>query len=122
MASNRKAQSAAVRFGPAVKAFLLCSLVAGAGVGYVNQKNTIHLLSDQIGKLEKQRDRQRLHRQILLRKWTALNSPNELAAQVQRMNLDLAPTSGGEVSRLVTRLFSHSKDTIVRAAAALRNN
>jgi hypothetical protein len=61
-----------------VKAFVLCSLIASTGVGYVNQKNRIHLLSDQMRKLEIQRDRQRVHQQILLRKLTALNSPNEL--------------------------------------------
>ena len=100
MARNRKTQSTAARFGPAVKAFVLCSLIAGAGVGYVNQKNTIDLLGDQRGKLEKQRDRQRLHRQILLRKLAALNSPNELEAQVQRMNLDLSPTPPDRIVHL----------------------
>ena len=58
-----------------MKTFLLCSLIAGAGVGYVNQQNKIHLLGDQMRKLEIQRDKQRLHRQILLRKLTALHSP-----------------------------------------------
>ena len=41
MAKNRKNQSAAIRFGPAIKAFLLCALVGGAGVGYVWQKGRI---------------------------------------------------------------------------------
>ncbi len=75
-----------------MKSFLLCLLIGGAGVGYVNQKNKIHLLSDQMRKLEIQCDRQRTHRQVLLRKLTTLNSLNELEAQVKRMNLDLAPT------------------------------
>src|SRR5688572_17500402 len=100
MAKNRKTQSAAARFGPAVKTFLLCSLIAGAGVGYVNQKNQIHLLGDQRGKLEIQQDKQRLHRQLLVRKLTALNSPNELEAQVKRMNLDLSPTPPDRIVHL----------------------
>ena len=100
MATNRKAQSAAARFGPAVKTFLLCSLIAGSGVGYVNQKNRIDLLGEQMRKLEIQREKQRLHRQILLRRLTALNSPNELEAQVQKMNLDLSPTPPDRIVHL----------------------
>lgn len=100
MAKNRKTQSAAARFGPALKTFLLCSLIAGAGVGYVNQKNQIHLLGDQMRKLEIQRDKQGLHRQLLVRKLTALNSPNELESQVQRMNLDLSPTPPDRIVHL----------------------
>jgi hypothetical protein len=45
-----------------------------------------------------------------------------LVAEIEKANLDLAPSSGEEVARLVVRLFSHSRDTIVRAAAAVRNN
>jgi tripartite-type tricarboxylate transporter receptor subunit TctC len=45
-----------------------------------------------------------------------------LVAEVEKANLDLAPSSGEEVARLVGRLFSHSRETIVRAAEAVRNN
>jgi hypothetical protein len=45
MAKNRKNQSAAIRFGPALKALGLCLLIGGAAVGYVWQKNQI----DQLG-------------------------------------------------------------------------
>jgi hypothetical protein len=48
MARNRKYQSAAIRFGPALKAFLLCLLIGGSGVGYVWQKNQIYKLDWQI--------------------------------------------------------------------------
>ena len=41
MARNRKYQSAAIRFGPALKALLLCLLIGGSGVGYVWQKDQI---------------------------------------------------------------------------------
>ncbi len=41
MARNRKYQSAAIRFGPALKALVLCMMVGGSGVGYVWQKNQI---------------------------------------------------------------------------------
>lgn len=48
MARNRKSQSAAVRFGPALKAVLLCLLIGGSGVGYVWQKEQIDKLGHQI--------------------------------------------------------------------------
>ena len=53
MAKNRKHQSAAIRFGPALKAFLLCALIGGSGVGYVWQKSQISELGQQISKRER---------------------------------------------------------------------
>ena len=52
MAKNRVNQSAAIRFGPALKAFLLCLLIGGSGVGYVWQKSQIH----ELGKMIKARE------------------------------------------------------------------
>ena len=54
MARNRKYQSAAIRFGPALKAFLLCLLIGGSAVGYVWQKNQIYQLGQQIKRRETQ--------------------------------------------------------------------
>jgi hypothetical protein len=48
MSRNRRAQSAATRFGPALKACLLCLLIGGSGVGYVWQKEQITKLGVQI--------------------------------------------------------------------------
>ena len=48
MARNRKLRSAAARFGPALKAFLLCLLIGGSGVGYVWQKDQIIRLDRRI--------------------------------------------------------------------------
>src|SRR5947208_14502001 len=81
MARNRKYRSAAVRFGPALKAFLLCLVIGGSGVGYVWQKNQIYELGKQIkqrevrlaglayqnGKLENELARMRLPRSLELR-------------------------------------------------------
>src|SRR5215471_17340594 len=52
MARNRKYQSTATRFGPALKAFLLCLLRGGSGVGYVWQKSQITELGKQRLKAE----------------------------------------------------------------------
>jgi uncharacterized protein HemX len=54
MARNRKNQSAAIRFGPALKAMLLCLMIGGSGVGYVWQKSQIQQLSKQISERETQ--------------------------------------------------------------------
>ena len=93
-------QSAAVRFGPAVKTMLLCLLIGGAGVGYVWQKNKIQLLSEKMKKLETRREKLMVDRQRLMRKLTALKSERELEAQIKRMNLDLAPVSPERIVRL----------------------
>jgi hypothetical protein len=103
MAANRKVQSTAARFGPALKAIVLCSLIGVAGVGYVNQKNKIQLLGEQMRKLEIQRDKLRVQQQILLRRLTALHSPSELEAQVRKMNLDLAPAPPDCIVHLTLR-------------------
>jgi hypothetical protein len=48
MAKNRKNQSAAIRFYPALKALFLCLLIAGLALGYVWQKSQIYQLGRQI--------------------------------------------------------------------------
>src|SRR5437868_12805718 len=52
MARKRRSQSAAIRFGPALKAVLLCMLIGGSGLGYVWQKEQIAKL----GQLKKQKE------------------------------------------------------------------
>jgi tripartite-type tricarboxylate transporter receptor subunit TctC len=42
-------------------------------------------------------------------------------ADAAKAQLDIAPASGEEVASLIARLFSHSKETIKRAADAVRN-
>src|SRR2546427_553770 len=53
MARNRKNQSAAVRFGPAVKALLICLFIGGSGIGYVWQQNQLLELGRQKAEKEK---------------------------------------------------------------------
>jgi cell division protein FtsB len=64
MARNRKYRTTAARFGPAIKAFVLCLLISGSGIGYVWQKTQIVELGRQIkqretrlGGLEKQNEK-----------------------------------------------------------------
>lgn len=97
MARNRKHQSAAIRFGPALKAFLLCLLIGGSGVGYVWQKNQIYDLGQQIRKreihlkeLEDQNDK--LRRQLAF-----MRSPAFLEARVKELNLGLVQPDPSQV-------------------------
>ncbi|HEY2951789.1 MAG TPA: hypothetical protein VGK40_04350, partial [Verrucomicrobiae bacterium] len=56
MAKNRRTQSTAIRLVPALKAFFLCLLIGGAGVGYVWQKTQILELGRQITQREARLD------------------------------------------------------------------
>ena len=92
MARNRKYQSAAIRFGPAIKALLLCVLIGGSGVGYVWQKSQIDELGRQIRKREQvlaglQDQNEKLKKQLAM-----MASPPFLEMEIKRLNLGLVPT------------------------------
>jgi hypothetical protein len=89
MARNRRTQSAAIRFGPAIKAFLLCLVIGGSGVGYVWQKSQIEELGRQIRKNEMelrglQNQNEKLRKQLAM-----MYSPRYLEAKVKELNLGL---------------------------------
>jgi hypothetical protein len=91
MARNRKYQSAAIRFGPAIKAFLLCVLIGGSGVGYVWQKSQIDELGRQIRKREQTLASLHDQNEKLKKTLAMMSSPPFLAAEIQRLNLGLVP-------------------------------
>jgi hypothetical protein len=100
MARNRKSQSAAIRFGPAVKALVICLLIGGSGVGYVWQKEQIMRLGQQIKTretrliwLEDQNDK--LRKQL-----SKLRSPPQIEAKIKELNLGLLPPQPAQVWRL----------------------
>jgi cell division protein FtsB len=100
MAKNRKNQPAAVRFGPALKAFVLCVLIGGSGVGYVWQKSQIKQLGDQIKQREQRfveldNQNKKLRDQLAM-----LRSPAQLSERVQKLNLGLAMPQPNQVWRL----------------------
>ena len=97
MAKNRKNQSAAVRFGPALKAFIFCVIIGGSAVGYVWQKSQI----DELGRQIKQRE-QRLNElsdqnKKLRDHLAVLRSPAQLSERVQKLNLGLGMPQQGQV-------------------------
>ena len=97
MAKNRKHQSAAIRFGPALKAFLLCLLIGGSGVGYVWQKNQIYDLGQQIRKRELRLKDLQDQNEKLRRQLVYMRSPQFLEARVKELNLGLVPSQPSQV-------------------------
>ena len=89
MAKNRKYQSAAIRFGPALKALLLCVVIGGSGVGYVWQKNQIYELGRQKGERESQLHKLEEQNVKLRTTLAELSSSQNLERRVKELNLGL---------------------------------
>ncbi len=100
MAGNRKSQSAAIRFGPALKAAFLCLLIAGSAIGYVWQKNEIYRLSQQIRQGELRLKQMTDSNEKLRVKLADLRSPLMLDQRARELNLGLAPAQPMQVWRL----------------------
>lgn len=100
MARNRKNESVALRFGPALKAFGLCVLLGGAAVGYVWQKSQISQLERQIrdreiklGEIREQNKKLRDHLAVL-------RSPGRLEQKLTELKLGLVLPQAGDVWRV----------------------
>lgn len=100
MARNRKYRSAASRFGPALKAFLLCLLIGGSGIGYVWQKNQIYELGQQIRKREQRLQLLEHQNDTLRRQLATLRLPRALESRIKQLNLGLAAPVPGQVWQL----------------------
>ena len=100
MAKNRKNQSAAIRFGPALKALFLCLLFAGSAVGYVWQKSQIYQLGQQIRQREMRLARLQNDDQKLGDQLSILRSPTMLDRRARELNLGLSPAQPMQVLRL----------------------
>lgn len=101
MAKNRKNQSAAVRFGPALKAFLLCLFIGGSGVGYVWQKNQIYELGKQIKARENRLKELQVQNEKTRRQIAMLHSPQFIELRIKELNLGLVQPQPNQVWRMV---------------------
>ena len=101
MARNRKNQSAVVRFGPAVKALLICLFIGGSGVGYVWQQNQLLELGRQKVEKEKRRDGFRAQNDLLARQLAGLQSPKAIEARVKELKLGLTMANPTQVVHLL---------------------
>ena len=103
MAKNRKNQSAAIRFGPALKAALLCLLIGGSAVGYVWQKTQIYELGQQIRKRETRLAELQESNKKLCDQLAMLRSPANLERRAgpKELNLGLGQPQSKQILRLV---------------------
>ena len=100
MAKNRKHQSAAIRFGPVLKALFLCLIFGGSGIGYVWQKNQVYELGLQIRAREHRLTALENQNKKLRDQLAILYSPPYLDAQIKRLNLGLVPPQPSQIWRL----------------------
>ena len=103
MSRNRKHQTAAVRFGPALKALSLCVFLGGSGVGYVWQKDQINILAERLKASETRYDQLRRQNDRLGRVLAMLQSHSEIEAQIKRIDLGLVAPQPDQIVRLVER-------------------
>ena len=90
MAKNRKNMSGAIRFGPAIKALLICSLFVASGVGYVWQKSVIADLERQSTALKQDLEKLGTKNKKLREDLAKLTSPKGLSKLLTEFNLGLA--------------------------------
>jgi hypothetical protein len=95
MWKNRKSQSA-IRFGPALKAFLLCALFCGSGVGFVWQKDQIDRLAKQYRAQEQRLATLKRQNEELRNQLAKMRLPQSLMARVKDMKLGLGPPTPGQ--------------------------
>lgn len=101
MAKNRKYQPAAIRFGPALKAALLCLLIGGSAVGFVWQKTQIYELGQQIRKRETRWTELQDSNKKLRDQLSMLRSPSKLDQRARELNLGLGQPQSGQILRLI---------------------
>ncbi len=87
MLKNRKYRSAALRFGPALKAFLLCLFIGGSGIGYVWQKNQLFDLGKQIKQREQRLADLELLNEKLKKQLAVMRSPAYLEKRIKDLGL-----------------------------------
>jgi len=120
MARNRKSQSAAVRFAPALKAFMLCLFIGGSGVGYVWYKNQVSVLGQQIKEREVRLAELQRQNKMSRAQLDALCSPIALDARVKKLNLGLIAPPVSQIVRLIEVPQEIPKNEAAGAQADLR--
>jgi hypothetical protein len=100
MARNRKHESAAIRFGPTLKALLLCLLIGGAGVGYVWQKDQIYQLGRQIKQREVHLRDLADQNEKLRKQLSTMRSPSLLEARIKELKLGLLQPDQAQIWQL----------------------
>src|SRR5512135_2006209 len=100
MARNRKNQSAAIRFVPALKAAVLCAFIGGSAIGYVWQKNQIIELGRKIRDKENRLAQLKDANQKLAKQLDTLRSSAYLERRLRELKLDLVQPAQTQILRL----------------------
>lgn len=100
MGRNRKYQSAAIRFAPAIKALFLFIFIGVSGVGYVWQKEVIYNLAQQKKSHEQRLEQWRIQNKQLRDQLNYLSLPRVLESRVRELNLGLGPPVPEQIVRL----------------------
>jgi hypothetical protein len=90
----------AARFGPALKAFILCLLLGGSGVGYVWQKNQLYQLGVQIKRREVELGKSEAENEKLQKQLATMRGPKLLEMRIKELNLGLSAPLPQQVWRL----------------------
>ena len=98
---NRKTGKTAVRFGPALKAVLICLVTCSLGLGYVWQKQQINTLGEQIKENEINLEELRRENKRRGDRLSFLMSPQQLDARLRQLNLDLEVPRPEQIVMLV---------------------
>lgn len=122
MAKSKKSQSASIRFGPALKAFILCFLIAGSAVGYVWQKSQIYQLGRQIRQEEIHLSQLKSDNQRLTDQLAILRSPVMLDQRARALNLGLVPAQPAQVYRLPEPVLRSLQDNMARQLAGRQDD
>jgi hypothetical protein len=117
MPKNKKNESTAIRFGPALKAFFLCFLIAGSAVGYVWQKSQIYELGRQIRQRELHLVQLKSDNQKLADELAILRSPVMLDQRARQLGLGLVPAQPAQVYRLPEPVLRSLQDNVARQLA-----
>lgn len=100
MAKNRKNESVALRFGPALKTLGLIAVIGGASVGYVWQKGQIELLGRQIKEREMRLVELRDQNKKLRDNLAMMRSPGNLERRLEKLRLGMVMPQAKDVWRV----------------------
>lgn len=118
MARNRKNEAAGVRFGPAIKAVLLCLFIASAAIGFVWQKSQIASLGKGIKERELKLGELKRQNELRGRQLAQMTSPPSIDSRVRELQLGLVPMQPAQVVRMVELPYEGGQVAMERPVAS----
>ena len=118
MARNRKNEAVGVRFGPAIKAVLMCLFIALAAIGFVWQQSQIGALGKEIKERELKLVELKRQNDLRMRQLSQMCSPRTIDARVRELQLGLVPMQPGQIVRMVELPYDGGQVTMERPVAS----